>query len=231
MYKAIMKSHLSNEYKQSTIIGQGATSLVIDKGEDVEILTRDFIKVDLLRDSGYARDCRIVDNIKPNDRSPGYNDYDVYSLKMKKLQKYTFSSESRKEASKCFRAFKKIEEEIRHNLGYIQSGNLYRYNDAILENILETEEKDLEPLRVMADYISDNWPADSYIFDMGPRNMLWDQDKQQIFINDPVVPLDLYECMRPDSHKYIMRRHYDALREETKRTCNKEKQNNMNMAI
>lgn len=215
MLKAISKQMLPKEYKGVPVLGRGATSLVLDRGDKVEIITMDTIKIELLSDSPYCQNRYQYIELGSHRVSPALSEMPAYSLTMDKLQKYNFSAESRKEARYIFKAYKEILQDIEQEQGgYTAKQHLQKYHNAVMQRIIETEDERLQPLRDMAENITSYWNGDTYILDLAPRNMLWDEDKKQIFINDAVVPLELWAHLNPSSYAYIVRANSKMVNQE-----------------
>jgi len=215
MFKAVSKQMLPKEYKEVPVLGRGATSLVLDREDKVEIITMDNIKVELLSDSIYCQNRYQYIELGRHRTCPSLSEMPAYSLIMDKLQRYNFSSESRAEARYIFKAYKEILRDIeQEHGGYTARHHLQKYHNAVMQRIIESEDKRLQPLIDMAENITSYWNGDTYIFDLAPRNMLWDEERKKIFINDAVVPLDLWAHLNPSSHKYIIQQNAKMVNQE-----------------
>lgn len=217
MIKGVTLTMLPDRYKKSVVLGRGATSLIIDRGDNVEIITCDNIKTEILTDSEYCPKNKydIIDDIKDHKTNSDFDNLLYYSFLMKKLEKTSSSKEANIESKYIYKEFNKIKDSLEEDSKNMYARfNLDTFNDKLVEKILETEDERLQPLRDVVDSISKYFTGDSYIFDISPRNMLWDKEKNKIFINDAVVPLDVFKCISKDRYINLMRLNQKAINED-----------------
>jgi hypothetical protein len=88
---AVWKMEIPPQYKHLKVIGRGMTSIVMEKDpETVLIFTRDFMKMEYMRDVGIAR---VIDSYESGAHPvQGMREFTIYVMIMPKLQKLSGSN-------------------------------------------------------------------------------------------------------------------------------------------
>jgi hypothetical protein len=182
---AVSLRDIPNKYKHLPIIGRGATSIILDQGNDkVIILTRDKMKQEYLTNT---LDGKWLDAYSAPHSHPDIRDMDVQIIEMPKLDKLSKVN------------YKKVRDLIRQtNTDWLTT---YGHSDPEAEQrrreLLQgyaSEDNENHPLHHIARHLLD-YDEKQYKFDLSPQNFM--QDKAgNIVAADPVIGSDLLRALR-----------------------------------
>lgn len=173
---AMWRNSIPEKYKKFPIIGQGATSVVLDKGDDnVLVLTRDAMKKDWLVQTWGLGLGKWIDSFAAHhQKSRDIGDMPVLVIEMPKL--YPLSLENK-------RIIKKSIEQYYAVVGYeVNQKIVYKFN-----KYLETYPNGL--FSHLVDFLQ-NYDVDQYSIDFLIRNFMQDKNNEIVLI-DPIVSRDI----------------------------------------
>ena len=182
---AVSLRDIPNKYKHLPIIGRGATSIILDEGNDkVIILTRDSMKQQYLTN---ALDGKWLDAYDAPHSHPDIRDMPIHIIEMPKLDKLSKVN------------YKKVQNLIRQYSAAWLATYVHSEPEAeqkrreILQGYASEDNED-HPLYHVARHLL-NYDDKQYQFDLSPQNFM--QDKAgNIVAADPMVDKDLLRALR-----------------------------------
>jgi len=180
---ALWKNSVPEKYKQYPIIGQGATSVVLDKGDgNVIVLTRDAMKKDWLCQNwglGVGEWIETLDIGHRKSRELG--ELQVYVIEMPKL--FQLSPQNKKSIKQSITQYEEI---VRRNSG--------RMTDRLMDYL----EKHPDGLFAQLVEFLLNYDESQYGVDFLMRNLMQDADGN-IVLMDLIVSKDLVDLLHAAS--------------------------------
>ena len=178
---AMWRSSIPPKYKQFKVIGQGATSVVLDKGDgNVLMLTRDNVKKDwLVQDWGLGLGNWIDTFDARHQQSPAISDMPVYVIELPKLQ--PLSPQNKQVIRKATKEYETI-------VGY---GNDDRRADKFNDYL----EKHPDGLFARLLEFLGNYDTSQYGIDFVIRNFMQDQSGNIVLI-DPIASKEVTAALR-----------------------------------
>jgi hypothetical protein len=177
---ALWKNSVPEKYKQYPIIGQGATSVVLDKGDgNVIVLTRDAMKKDwLCQNWGLGLGDWIETLDIGHRKSRELSELQVYVIVMPKL--FALSPKNKKNVKQSITQYEEI---VRRNSG------------RITDRLMDYLEKHPDGLFAQLIEFLLNYDESQYSIDFLMRNFLQDAQGNIVLI-DPIVSRDLVDILR-----------------------------------
>jgi len=175
---ALWKNSVPAKYKQFPIIGQGATSVLLDSGNDtVIVLTRDAMKKDWLCQNWGLGVGEWVDQFNILHRqSRELSELTVYAIKMPKL--YPLSLENKRVVTKAIKQYYAITN-APDSYSKPMFDKMQAYLDAHPEGLFTQ----------LAEFLQ-NYDDSQYSLDFIIRNFMQD-GKGNIVLTDPIVSTEL----------------------------------------
>jgi hypothetical protein len=186
---ALWKSSIPAKYKQYQVIGQGATSVVLDKGDgNVLVLTRDAMKKDwLVQDWGLGLGEWIDGFDAHHQQSRDISDMPVFVIQMPKL--FPLSLENKRTIKKAIKQYEDVVG-LRLTQDQVKKFNDYleKYPDGLFAQLVE---------------FLQNYDIKQYGIDFLTRNFMQDS-KGQIVLTDPIVSKEIVDALHD-----IVKKKYD----------------------
>jgi len=188
---ALWKSSIPQKYKHLPIIGQGATSIVLDNGNDTVImLTRDAMKKDwLIHDWGLGLGDWIDTFDAYHQKNRDLSDMPVYVIKLPKL--FPLSNQNKKIIKKSIEDYNKIMFWIK------KQDSMQKF-----EEYLEKHPNGL--FKELVEFLQ-NYEPEQYQVDFLTKNFMQDKNGKIILI-DPIVSTEIMDALKNiKNYKYNYR--------------------------
>lgn len=178
---ALWRNSIPAKYKPFPVIGQGATSVILDKGDgNVLVLTRDEMKKDwLVQDWGLGLG-KWVDGFDAyHQKSREISDMPVYVIQMPKL--FPLSLENKRIIKKEIDQYYKVVDFV-VNQNQVDKFNKYleKYPDGLFAELVE---------------FLQNYAVNQYGVDFLIRNFMQDKNGKIVLI-DPIVSKEIVDALR-----------------------------------
>lgn len=195
--KAVFVNEIPAKYKHLPILGRGATSIILDAGEDVIVLTRDAIKRDWLTDPfGLSLGEDIEELEVRGHKNTKISDLTLYILKMPKLNK--LSPANKKKLNVQLKQFFEIWDKEKMALFRQYQQRKLRKQDieAYTADATKLKLEELHPDNIFIDFL--NWATNysDWMIDLHKANFA-ENAKGEIVLLDPVVSKSLYDTLYP----------------------------------
>ena len=202
---AIYKKDIPKKYSNLPVMGKGMTSLILDAGDDVIVVTRDQIKKYWLTDPyGLEMGDDLDEYEVANHQVSRINGYPVFIIKMPKLKKLSRANKAKvkRERDAFNEIWNKFETEFKHKARIDKRYNkAFMYNDIVraVEGYLIDEDPDnmfLPVLNFASSY--ENW-----ILDIHNGNFAEDADGKIVLL-DPLASGTLLRDLKLGSKDFPM---------------------------
>jgi len=187
---ALWKSSIPAKYKQYPVIGQGATSVVLDKGDgNVIMLTRDEMKRDwLVHDWGLGIGDWVDSFDASHRQSRDLSDMPVYVIVLPKL--FPLSKENKRVVKKVIEEYNKIAFHGTRNMMDALNNYLNQHPEGLLAQIAEF-------LR--------NYDEKQFNVDFIMRNFMQDANGKIVLV-DPIVSSQIIDALHQISKQRYERK-------------------------
>lgn len=177
---ALWKSSIPAKYKQFPVIGQGATSVVLDKGDGtVLMLTRDSVKKDWLVQGWGLGLGEWIDSFDAHhSKSRDISEMPVYVIQLPKL--FPLSKENKRAVKTAIKQYETV-------VGYNYNRDTQRkFNDYL--------EKHPEGLFARLIEFIQNYDINQYGIDFLMRNFMQDGEGKIVLV-DPIVSKEIVDAL------------------------------------
>lgn len=181
---------IPERYKKYPMLGRGTTSIALDRGKDVLVLTRDRMKRDWLQSQGLAEQ---IERFESYHKSiPAMSEFDIYVLSMPKL--YKLDKENKKRIVKLCNDFEM------HRSKYFKSVSRNRYE--IPQSDWNEFAKFANKERIFKNlftFLAD-YHGNQFVWDVRTANFM-QTARGRVVVLDPIVCQDLMTAFfKPDAH-------------------------------
>lgn len=195
--RAVFINEIPDKYKKLPILGRGATSIILDAGLDVIVLTRDSIKREWLTDPfGLSLGEDIEELEVRGHKNTKISDLTLFILKMPKLNKLSVAN--KKKLRVQLKQFFEIWDEERSNQYRQYMSRKIRKADieAYTADLTKLRLEELYPDNIFIDFLRWAVNYDDWMIDLHSANFA-ENAKGEIVLLDPVVSKSLYDTLYP----------------------------------
>jgi hypothetical protein len=191
---AVRLDDIPVKYKKLPVLGRGTTTIALDNGDTVLLLTRDYIKAEWLER------CKIADRLERYESGShihGMRELAIYIERVPKL--FKLNLENRRLAVKAIKEFEEVKSKAMHGYYVVAYGKRDPHEyvfDELRKYFTKDEDHILAPLfNFLADY-----DAKTFYFDLGIRNFMQDADGKLV-VSDPIVLAEIVDLIHADHRK------------------------------
>lgn len=197
--RAIFINEVPEKYKKYPVMGRGATSIILDAGHDVLVLTRDELKRSWLTDPFGLNIGEDVEELEVRGhKNRQLSDIPIYVLRMPKLKK--LSPQNKRKLKKSLKEFFEIWDK-NYNKYFrqamqrkIRKHDITQYTAS--DTLIELEDRD--PHNMFVDFLRWSTNYGNWTLDFHNGNFA-ENDKGEIVLLDPIVAKSLYDKLYPEN--------------------------------
>lgn len=195
---AVRLDDIPAKYKKLPVLGRGATSIALDEGNTVLLLTRDTMKLEWLRSINIAY---VLEHFNSGSHIQGMRELPIYVVRVPKL--FKLDTANRRVAMKAVKEFNTLHWSLISKDRYVNGKNAKKQKKeesfrALAKHFTEDEDHVLAPL---FSFLSD-YDVDDYNFDLGIRNFM-QESKGKLIVSDPIVLSEIITLISEDKkNKY-----------------------------
>lgn len=190
---AVRKDEIPMQYRKLPLLGRGMTSLVFEKDpHTVLIFTRDYMKMEYMRDTGIARVTGSYDSHRNPVRELA--DHPIYVMEMPKLHK--LSGKNIALVKKVMAEYEQAMREMRLKHHKLRDPEQIRQM-AVQDMVIHFNSQENHMLEQVWAFLI-NYDPGQYYMDLATRNFL-QTDDGRIVASDPIVARDILDAI--DNHK------------------------------
>jgi hypothetical protein len=198
---AVRLDDIPARYKKLKVLGRGTTTIALDDGDSVILITRDAMKKEWLQHNFKTM---VLDTFEKSSRIYGMRELPIYVLRVPKL--YKLNLENRRLATKALKEFTKLRASQNGPDADKAGAREQRFRE-LEQHFTADEEHVLAPL---FSFLA-NYDVNQYYFDLSLRNFMQTADGKLV-VSDPVVMSDIMDLIAEHHKRQYMQRQYPAYR-------------------